>query len=79
MADVLGCEIAIPKFLTEATSMGAALLGGVGSGLYEDFSLIETMNPIQQIIAPNRENLQYYEELTQRFAQLYRSLEPWFK
>jgi xylulokinase len=79
MADVLGCEIAIPKFLTEATSMGAALLGGVGSGLYEDFSLIEAMNPIQQIISPNRENVQYYEELTQRFAQLYRSLEPWFR
>jgi xylulokinase len=79
MADVLGCEMAIPKFLTEATSMGAALLGGVGSGLYEDFSLIETMNPITKVVEPQREYLAYYEDLTARFAQLYRSLEPWFK
>lgn len=31
LADVFGCEIVVPpQFLTEATSMGAALLGGVG-------------------------------------------------
>jgi xylulokinase len=78
LADVFGCEIVVPQFLTEATSMGAALLGGVGSGLYEDFSMIESMNPIKEIVQPNKENIAFYEELTGRFADLYRSLEPWF-
>ncbi|MDY0243976.1 MAG: hypothetical protein RBQ89_04060, partial [Sphaerochaeta sp.] len=70
--------IVVPQFLTEATSMGAALLGGVGCGLYEDFSMIEVMNPIKEVVAPNKENTAYYEDLTGTFADLYRSLEPWF-
>ncbi len=78
LADVFACEIAVPQFLTEATSMGAALLGGVGSGLYEDFTMIEKMNPIKEVVKPNLENASFYEERTARFAQLYRSLEPWF-
>lgn len=78
LADVLNYEIAIPQFLTEATSMGAALLGGVGSGLYEDYSIIEAMNPIVELVSPNRANNALYEDQSKRFEYLYRSLEPWF-
>lgn len=78
LSDVFGCEIVVPQFLTEATSMGAALLGGVGCGLYEDFSMIEVMNPIKEVVTPNKENTAYYEDLTGTFVDLYRSLEPWF-
>lgn len=78
LSDVLDCEIVVPRFLTEATSMGAALLGGVGCGLYPDFSMIEYMNPVQHVVEPNRDNTAFYEDLTGQFSQLYRSLEPWF-
>lgn len=78
LADVFGCEIIIPEFLTEATSMGAALLGGVGSGIYSDFSLIEKMNPTKSIIKPNMSNHALYQKNIQLFADAYRNLEPWF-
>lgn len=78
LADVLGCEMAVPQFLAEATSMGAALLGGVGSGLYEDFTIIEKMNPIKEVVEPNKQLMSFYEDLTTQFVGLYRSLEPWF-
>ena len=78
LSDVFGCDIMIPQFLTEATSMGAALLGGVGCSLYEDFSIIEQMNPTKEIIQPDMKVHALYQKKVERFAALYKSLEPWF-
>ena len=38
MADIYGLPVQRLAILEEATSMGAALVGGVGVGLYPDFS-----------------------------------------
>ncbi len=78
LSDVFGCDILIPKFLTEATSMGAALLGGVGCSLYQDFSIIEQMNPIQKTYTADMRVNELYQKKIDRFATLYKSLEPWF-
>jgi xylulokinase len=78
LSDVFGCDIMIPQFLTEATSMGAALLGGVGCSLYKDFSIIEQMNPTKEIIQPDMKVHALYQKKVERFASLYKSLEPWF-
>ncbi|MHC4253918.1 MAG: xylulokinase [Planctomycetota bacterium] len=37
LADVYGCPIEKLNYLEEATSMGAAVVGGVGVGVFEDF------------------------------------------
>jgi glycerol kinase len=34
MADAYNAEIRIPNYLEEATSMGAAILGGIGAGIF---------------------------------------------
>ncbi len=66
---IFGCEIKIPKLLTEASSMGAALLGGVGTGIYSDFSMVEKMNPVVKQIQPNNELFpQAYTSLTDLFT-----------
>ncbi len=41
LADVLGLPILLPDLLAEATSLGAAIAGGVGVGLYPDFSVAQ--------------------------------------
>lgn len=78
LADVFDCRIIIPQFLTEATSMGAALLGGVGCGLYKDYSIIESMNPIQSAILPDMHAHEFYQKHTELFKQAYKGLEEWF-
>ncbi len=77
-ADVFGCDIAIPTLLTEATSMGAALLGGVGAGVYADFSLVEQMNPLSTIVKHDPLHKELYTERTQLLRETYQTVEPLF-
>jgi xylulokinase len=41
MADVYQAEILMPDYLEEATSMGAAIIGGVGCGVFKDFDVAD--------------------------------------
>lgn len=76
MADLYGMPVQRLAILEEATSMGAALVGGVGVGLYPNFDMIETMNEIAETIQPNRENSAIYEKTYPIFNQLYEALVP---
>ncbi len=78
-ADVFGCEITIPALLTEATSMGAALLGGVGTGVYTDFSIVEQMNPVVSTITHDQRHTELYAELSVLLMEAYRAVEPLFE
>jgi len=76
MADLYGMPVHRLAILEEATSMGAALVGGVGVGLYPNFDMIETMNEIAETIQPNPENSAIYEKTYPIFNQLYEALVP---
>jgi xylulokinase len=63
-ADVSGCEIEVPR-LSDASLLGAALVAGIGSGLYDDeaearSSLIQSPGVI---FHPNRSHHQLYQQL----------------
>jgi xylulokinase len=62
--------------LEEATSMGAALTGGVGVGLYSDFSMIETMNQVSETIEPVPDAQAAYEGIYPIFEAAYQALVP---
>jgi xylulokinase len=76
MADLYGMPVHRLAILEEATSMGAALVGGVGIGLYPDFSMIETMNKVAETITPNPQNELIYEKAYPVFNKLYDALAP---
>jgi xylulokinase len=76
MADVYGIPIHRLAILEEATSMGAALTGGVGVGLYPDFSMIEKMNQVAEIIAPDSVAHGVYEQCYPIFEAAYQALVP---
>ncbi|PJF41590.1 MAG: xylulokinase [Chloroflexi bacterium] len=76
MADIYGMPVHRLAILEEATSMGAALAGGVGVGLYEDFSIIEDMNKIVATIDPNPANHRRYQEIYAVFNETYEALVP---
>jgi len=76
MADVYGIPVYRLAILEEATSMGAALTGGVGVGLYPDFSMIETMNQVSEIVEPDPAAQAAYEGIYPIFEAAYQALLP---
>ncbi len=76
MADVYGMPVHRLAILEEATSMGAALVGGVGVGLYPDFSMIETMNHIAGTVLPDPKAQAIYDRMYPIFNKIYTALVP---
>ena len=76
MANIYGIPVHRLAFLEEATSMGGALAGGVGVGLYKDFSLIETMNPVTEVIDPEPQQVAAYQSIFPVFESAYQALLP---
>jgi xylulokinase len=78
MADIYGMPVLRPALLEEATSMGAALAGGIGVGLFTDFSVAEKLTPIVDTIRPNPALKPMYDRLYALFNQAYGAFEPMF-
>jgi xylulokinase len=78
LADVYGLPVQRLALLEEATSMGAAVAGGVGVGLYQDFSMIENMNQVVSTCQPDPLAQATYNRLFPVFVAAYRALEPVF-
>ena len=76
MADTFDVPLTRLQTLEEATSMGAAVIGGVGMGIYPDFSIAERMNPPAETITPNPTNRAIYAHMADRFEALYAALAP---
>jgi xylulokinase len=76
MANVYGLPVHRLAVLEEATSMGAALAGGVGVGLYRDFSMIERMNPVVEVIDPQPRIRAIYDRIYPVFEAAYHALVP---
>jgi xylulokinase len=76
MADVYGIPVQRLAVLEEATSMGAALAGGVGVGIYEDYSMAKAMNPVVETIEPDSEAQKVYADLYPIFQETYQALAP---
>ncbi len=76
MADIYGVPVQRLAILEEATSMGAALAGGIGVGLYRDFSMSQTMNAIAETFQPNPAAQAAYAQIYPIFEAAYQALLP---
>lgn len=75
LADIYQTKIRIPLLLDEAASMGAAITGGVGVGLFADFSVVDRFVSIAHDIHPAPQNTEKYRALQVVFNQAYQSLQ----
>lgn len=75
MADVFGLPVQRPALLEEATSMGAAVAGGVGVGVWRDFSQVDRMVEIASEALPRPQLAPLYDELYAIFEDTYATLE----
>jgi xylulokinase len=74
MADVYGCPVQSLNFLEEATSMGAAVIGGVAVGLFDGFDVIHRFVHVDHTAVPNAAQREVYCKRMPVFEKAYRSL-----
>lgn len=79
IADVFGLKVTIPTILDEAGSMGAAIIGGVGAGLFEDFHVVDRFLDVSKAVEHNPEHLEVYDRAKRRFDDMYFALRPVFE
>jgi len=74
MADIYRADIKVPCLLEEATSIGAAVTGGVGVGMFKDFSVVDSILDIDAVVAPDTSTFDAYEKAKERFDKYYHAL-----
>jgi xylulokinase len=78
MADIYKATIVQPNYLEEATSMGAAIIAGVGCGLFSDFSAAERFTSVVGTTDSDPSLWPVYERVKALFDDCYAALEPLF-
>lgn len=78
LSDIWQKPLLVPEYIEEATSMGAAICGGVGIGAFENFRVINKFNAIKSKVTPNPENKELYSKLYSTFNDSYLALEEVF-
>jgi xylulokinase len=76
LADVFGVRVIVPRHVEEATSMGAAIIGGVGSGLFSFDEGAARFVKHDLVVDPDPERKRAYDDLKPVFDDCYRALEP---
>lgn len=79
MADAYRLNILKPHYLEEATSMGAAITGGVGAGVFQNFNVIDRFLKIETTQMPIDANVRVYEKLLPIFDASYHALKGIFR
>ena len=73
-ADVTGCGIEVPASDT-ATTLGAAILAGVGTGVYDSFeTAAERTVQVKRSVKPNPETGETYDRGYAVYRELYEDL-----
>lgn len=78
LGDMLGAPVRTPAHPEEATSIGAAIIGGVGVGLFPGFEVAAQFVQIHGETAPHFENADLYARRMQVFHDAYACVEPLF-
>ena len=79
MADIYNAKILVPSVLEEASSMGAAVIGGVGVGLFKDFTAINHFIEINSVHTPNPQAVAEYAPVKELFDECYFALKDVFQ
>lgn len=79
-ADVFQESIHVPALREGANTLGSAILGGVGAGVFGSFRVIEQLNPVSLVQEPSADpqSRRSYQELFELFNSCYEALAPIF-
>lgn len=77
--DIYNARIMVPSLLEEAGSMGAAVTGGVGVGLFKDFHAIDRFLEINSVHEPDPNAVAAYAPVKELFDECYFALQDVYK
>ena len=78
-ADTFGLPVSSMK-VSEAASLGAAILGGMGTGAFDNIQdAVESMVHVVTTYEPNEEQTRLYEDKYQQYKLLYPALKDYNK
>ena len=78
LADVYDLPVLSPELAIEATSLGAALAGGVGVGLYDGFQAARQLIPARPAAQPIPAHRERYQTMYRLYQETYAALKPIF-
>jgi xylulokinase len=76
LADVVDRPIERLALLEEATSLGAAIAGGVGAGMFRDFGVARAIVKVAETYHPQPARRDVYDQHYEIFQEAYRALLP---
>ncbi len=79
LADVWGVPVRRRDLVDEATALGAAVVGGVGTGMFSSFEVARQLSQREAPHQPSPERHERYQRAHATFLDAYRRLEPWFE
>jgi len=74
LADIWNRGVILPEYLSEATSLGVALAGGIGVGIFAGFDDIDKMNPQRRELTPRAGRAALYDNYMRAFDAAYEGL-----
>lgn len=78
LANIFERDIIRMKVLEEATSLGSAIAGGVGVGIFPNLEIAKELVKIKERIKPDKEKVSIYKRLFPIFIESYERLVPIF-
>ncbi|MFC2015349.1 xylulokinase [Chloroflexota bacterium] len=78
LADVYNLPILRPALLAEATSLGAAIAGGIGVGIFPDYSVAYELVELAEAEQPVQSHVERYADVCALFQRTYAVMEPIF-
>lgn len=76
LADVYGLPLLKPHLLVEATTLGAAIAGGVGVGIYDGYEVVSDLVTVSEGEEPRDSAVRQYQEIYGIFQETYNALVP---
>lgn len=77
-ADVWGVPVTRLNLVDEATALGAAIVGGVGVGIFDSFDIAQSLSRQIATHGPDERRHARYMAEYELFLEAYQRLEPWF-
>jgi xylulokinase len=63
LADVFATDVLISNIGQEAAALGAAMIGGVGVGLWNDFGIVDSLTETISVTHPDPDAVRHFEQL----------------
>lgn len=79
LANIFERDILMMEVLEEATSLGSAIAGGIGVGIFPSLDIVDTLVKVKERISPQKDISEIYRRLYPLFIETYERLLPVFE